>query len=539
MWTAIFRFIRTLTLGIPNRALYQKGTGSPEEANSEERAVHAVRLFIKGEEKRMKPHVIIIMADQLRQDVLGCGFTPNIDSIAAEGTAFCRTYCASPLCVPARGAFFTGTYPNQNGSLINPWEPADARYGDVHSGLGNLYTMMEENWDSIHSGKQHLFTEGGKLEDRPDSKTRWFSTEKSYKDYLKEHGVPMPGGPQFRTRVPEMVGGAATRVSSYSNAGTGRYDPGEMYYFDSYFTEKALEGIKSRDTSKPLLLNAMFLAPHPPLQIPEPWYGRVKSDDFQLPENVGIYYPRQSPLQMYNLTGIVGSRYGREHWKEAWRVYLGLVAMLDHCVGRILEELKRQEIYDDSLIIFTSDHGEMLGSHGLFQKMCMYEESARVPLFMRFPNGFHPASDSYDQVVSHIDVLPTLCEYLGLEAGYEMAGTSLMPLLRGEKKEDHGNTVFIQYDGNGSRSNFQRCVVQGRYKLIIDLFKDEVYYELYDIKEDAQEKNNLMFDCEHDEIAENLAKQLDDHMRETNDMVTLKPFDAKAFRKRYEAFPAL
>ena len=77
----------------------------------------------------MKPHVIIIMADQLRYDVLGKGFTPNIDSIAADGTAFGRAYCACPLCVPARGSFFTGTYPNRNGSLINPWEPADAVYG--------------------------------------------------------------------------------------------------------------------------------------------------------------------------------------------------------------------------------------------------------------------------------------------------------------------------------------------------------------------------------------------------------------------------
>ncbi|EPR37752.1 sulfatase, partial [Enterobacter ludwigii] len=99
----------------------------------------------------MKPHVIIIMADQLRCDVLGRGFTPNIDSIAEEGTSFRRAYCASPLCVPARGAFFTGTYPNRNGSLINPWEPADARYGHVRTGINYLYTIMEQDWDSIHS----------------------------------------------------------------------------------------------------------------------------------------------------------------------------------------------------------------------------------------------------------------------------------------------------------------------------------------------------------------------------------------------------
>lgn len=487
----------------------------------------------------MKPHVIIIMADQLRYDVLGKGFTPNIDSIAADGTAFGRAYCACPLCVPARGSFFTGTYPNRNGSLINPWEPADAVYGDVRPEFGNLYTMMERDWDSIHSGKQHLFTTGGKLEDRVDSGTRWFSTEKSYKEFLKEHGVAMPGGGKFRTKVPEMVDGKATRVSSYSNAETGRYEPGEQYYFDSYFTEMALEGLRRRDTTKPLLLNAMFLAPHPPLQIPDPWYGAVGAEDFALPENIGVYYPRQSPLQMYNLTGIVGTRYGREHWKEAWRVYLGLVRMLDHCVGRVLKELKRQGIYDDSLILFTSDHGEMLGSHGLFQKMCMYEESARVPLFMKFPKAFTPFEKSYDQVVSHIDVLPTLCDYLQMDSGNEMDGTSLMPLLRGESRAENINSAYIQYDGNGSRSNFQRCMIWGRWKLIVDLFKDETFYELYNLEEDVQETSNLMFDGKHDEIAEEMANRLAAHSRETGDLLTMAPFDAAGFRRKYENFPVL
>ena len=102
--------------------------------------------------KMMKPHVVIIMADQLRADVLGMGFTPRIDSIAEEGISFSRAYTACPLCVPARGAFFTGTYPDHNGSLINPWEPADAVYGDVKKEYETLYELMEHDWDSIHSG---------------------------------------------------------------------------------------------------------------------------------------------------------------------------------------------------------------------------------------------------------------------------------------------------------------------------------------------------------------------------------------------------
>lgn len=480
----------------------------------------------------MKPHVIVIMADQLRPDVLGKGFTPNIDSIAEDGTRFDRAYCACPLCVPARGSIFTGTYPNRNGSLINPWEPMDESFGQVKCGFSNLYGMMEQGWECLHSGKQHLFTEGGKLEDRKDTGTKWLSTEKLYKEFLEDNGVPMPGGGRFRMRIPEMVGGKATRVSSYSNAETGCYEPGERFYFDRYFTEKALEGLKDRDREKPLFLSAMFLAPHPPLEIPQPWYGSVKRGDFTLPENVGIFYPGQSPLQMYNLTGIAGARYDREHWEEAWRVYLGLVCMLDDCVGRLLQELKEQGIYDDSLIVFTSDHGEMLGSHGLFQKMCMYEESARVPLYFKFPKGFKAAEKSYRQAVSHVDVLPTLCSYLSIVPGNRMDGDDLMPLLYGESPQ-HVGRAYIQYDGNGSCSNFQRCIVKGRYKLIADMFKDETFYELYDVEEDAQETENLMFDKAYDGVARQLASLLAAHMVSTGDRLAMPAFQPGQFRETY------
>lgn len=489
----------------------------------------------------MKPHVIIIMADQLRADVLGKGFTPQIDSIAEQGVSFSRAYSACPLCVPARGAFFTGTYPNHNGSLINPWEPADKRYGDVKKGIGNLYELMEDQWDSIHSGKQHLFTEGGKLEDRPDSKTKWYSTEKSYKQFLADHQVKMPGGPGFRMRIPEMVDGKVTKVSNYSTANTGCYEAGEPFYFDGYFAEKALEGLRERNTEKPLLLNAMFVAPHPPFQIPQPWYSLVGEADFELPENVGVFYPRQSPLQMYNLPGIVGARYSREQWKESWRVYLGLVSMLDHCVGRILDELKRQGIYDDSLIIFTSDHGEMLGSHGLFQKMCMYEESERIPLLIKFPEHGMPeglaAGTTVDRVVSQIDVLPTLCEYLGIHPQHEMDGRSLLALLTGEA-EGWEDIAYSQYDGNGSRSNFQRCIIKGRYKLIVDMFQQETFYELYDVESDPQEKENLMFDPRYDETAREMAALLAAHMVSSGDLLALPAFSPEKFRNLYEDFPA-
>lgn len=481
-------------------------------------------------------HLVMIVADQLRYDVLGRGFTPHIDSLAGQSVIFDRSYCASPLCVPARGALFTGLCPNTNGSRINPWYGGDAASGFVHKGIPNLYSLMESSGrDCIHSGKQHLFTQGGQLEDDPNTRTRWMSSEKTYKEYLARASRPAPGGPRFRTLVPEMGGGLHTRVRSYSNAQTGCYAQGAPYYFDNYFTECALRGLRARDVSKPLFLSAMFLAPHPPLEIPEPWYSLVKPEDVELPANVGRWYPYQSPLQMYNLTGVVGSRYTLEQWRESWRVYLGLVHLLDDCVGRILAELKRQGLYEDSLIVFTSDHGEMLGSHRLFQKMCMYEESAHTPLYLRLPKGAH-AGARISNPVSHLDVLPTICDYLEIDAP-PCEGQSLAPLIEG-RGGWQDQDVFIQFDGNGALGNFQRCIVRGGHKLIVDIFKDEVYFELYNTITDPQETRNLLFEGPVCGAARAMLQSLLAHMAATQDEVALPQPDLDKFVQTYRGLTA-
>lgn len=483
----------------------------------------------------MKSNLIIIMADQLRFDVFNRGYTPNIDALMNESVRFSSAYCASPLCVPSRGAFFTGLCPSSNGSLINPWEKRDAKYGDVKSDIENLYSLMEKEWYSIHSGKQHLFTEGGKLEDR-DNLTHWASTEKSYKQMLKDNNVRQPGVlPRFKTYVPEMVDGKVTKVAKYSNAETGLYPFDSKYFFDIYFTDEGIKALKQRDKSKPLFYSAMYLAPHPPLEIPEPWFSLVKKDDVFLPENVGKYYPHQSPLQMYNLTGIVGARYSEEEWREAWRVYLGQVALFDECVGRLINELKTEEIYDNSMIIFTTDHGEMLGSHRLFQKMCMYEESSHVPLTIKFPNGEY--ARDINTHVSHIDVMPTIMEFLNIESKNDFEGVSLLSLITNGDKKGLNRDIFIQYDGNGARSNFQRCVIRNNYKLILDLFKDEMFVELYDLEKDRIESINLAFDEEYDEEIISMYSSLSKHMKDTSDLITLPTLDLANFRSSYGDIP--
>mgnify|MGYP004696250847 CR=1 FL=1 len=485
-----------------------------------------------------KDNLVIIMADQLRYDVLSPELTPNIWSIKSDGIEFTRAYTACPLCVPSRGAFFTGTYPNRNGSLINPWVEEDKAHGDVREGFDNLYRMMSSEWDVIHSGKQHLFTAGGKLEDREGFPVRFAATEKTYHEFLKMNGRRNPGGARFKTPVPEMVGGRKTRLARYSNPSVGCYEEGAEYFYDCYYADRAVDALKTRDRSRPLFLSAMFVAPHPPLDIPEPWFSAVSYDDFTLPENVGRFYSFQSPLQMYNLTGVIGGGYRRDEWKESWRVYLGLVRLLDDQVGRILSELKSQGLYDESLIIFTSDHGEMLGSHSLYQKMCMYEESSHVPLYMKLPSSCSASEKAYDGLVSLIDIVPTLKDYLGFESMNGFDGISLRPYIEGRADCVH-DTLFMQYDGNGSRSNFQRAVLRGNYKLILDMFKDEYFIELYDTVNDREEKENLIFLSDgYDDLAYEMLGSLRAFMEETGDLIAMPDIDISIFRKEHISIPA-
>jgi len=480
-------------------------------------SIVAVRV---AAQKKEPAHVIIIMADQLRYDVVD-RWMPNVKALMSEGVTFDNAYCTSPICAPSRASFFTGLYPNRTGSLINPWEERDEAFGKVKAGTPNLYYVMEKDWDSHHVGKQHFFTSEN-IAESPESRTRWV-TQKDYAEWTKEKNVSRPGGKEFKAMVPEMVSGQTTHARSYSVPVTKRYDEGLDNFLDHYIANESIAAIKNRNKAKPLLLNVMFLAPHPPFHIPEPYFSMIPEKDVQLPDNVGRWSDLQSPLQLYNITGFLGVRYTRDQWLSTWSKYLGLVRLLDDEVGRIIKTLKDEGLYDDSIILFTADHGEMLGSHSLWQKMCMYEESARVPLVIKLPRDAQYARKQTEVPVSLVDVFPTVLEYNGVPVPSGLDGRSLLPLL---KHDDIPSSlihkrIFIQYDGNGSLGNYQRCVLMDGHKLIVDIFKNEIFLELYNLSNDPQEMSNLIFVKGNKSTVIDLLKELRDHMKRTGDHITL------------------
>ena len=469
-----------------------------------------------------RPHLVVILADQLRHDLIGPEHMPNVMALAGDSLFFPNTYCAAPLCMPSRASFFTGRYPNQTGCLINPWVEADRAHGVVREGTPILYDLLSGDWDGWHTGKQHLYFDPP-LERRTTGTTHWITLEDTYAPFLAERGDPMPGGPAYRADLPELVSGRRTGLGSGSTPATGRYDPGFDSFFDGYILRTTLEAIEQRDRDKPLFLSAMFLAPHPPFQIPDPWYSAV--DRIEMPANVGRWSKGQSPLQLYNLTGFIGARYEREDWQEVWRVYAGLVRLLDHCVGEIVARLKSEGLYDDAVILFSTDHGEMLGAHRLFQKMCMYEEAIRTPLMLKLPRDRQRAGVE-PMPVSHIDVLPTLCAALGIAPPLDLPGQNLLEAIE-------PRPIFVQYDGNGALGNFSRAVIRGRDKLIVDCFKDEIFFELHDLAADPLEERNLV--AVRPDLAAALLALLLAHMHATGDHLRLEMADLDDFLTAYPA----
>ena len=494
-------------------------------------AVTLLFTCINGYAQQKEVPVIIIMADQLRQDAIG-QYTPNINALKKDGVTFNRTYTACPLCAPSRGAFFTGRYPNNSGSLINGWTPEDEHYRNVKSGTPNLYQVMAAGWDAWHVGKQHFFTQD-KIDEDPNVKVKWI-TQKDYKEWLKPMGVKSPGGREFTGFSPEMVSGKYTHIKRYTIPVSKEYKQGLKYFPDDYFGEKSAEIIRNHNGNKPLMLATMFLSPHPPFDIPAPYFSKIRQQDLKIPANVGQWYKDQSPLQLYALGGFIGSRYSRQDWEKLWPKYMGLVNLLDDETGKIIRALKEKGLYDKALIIFTADHGEMLGSHSLWMKMCMYEESVRVPLIIKFPSDFHPAIKETGETVSLTDVWPTLMDFLRINKTGKTDGISLMPLLNG--KTLNRERIFIQYDGNAAYASNQRCVVEGNYKLIIDTFKDEVYLELYNVAKDPQETTNLAPDPAYKAVAEKLIVEIRKYMRDTNDLLT---FPEDAYRHYISNYAAL
>lgn len=335
------------------------------------------------------PHIILFMADHLRADCLSCygrlGVnTPNLDAMADESVVFDRAYCSTPLCVPTRTSMATGKWPHATGCIVNggrfeterPWAHFSAQHRTYYEHLADA------GYEITHVGIQHLRSEKPLNERVPDAtiiNSEGFAA-------LREAGHELPQRRQWWKPVPEWNNGSPVVRMSASPMYVETLPFGAELFPDCVWADHMVRQIEQADASQPRFWVFQLWAPHPPYWVCEPYASMYDPDKIELPRNVGRWY-EASPAHLLHGSPSQASQFMPDDWRKTWAAYFGLTTMVDDCMGRVIDAFKAKGIWNDAMALFTQDHGENLGGHGCFQKMTMYEDSARVPMLIKPPRN--------------------------------------------------------------------------------------------------------------------------------------------------------
>ncbi|NKB68355.1 MAG: sulfatase-like hydrolase/transferase [Candidatus Latescibacteria bacterium] len=447
-----------------------------------------------------RPNILWVCTDQQRWDTIGALgnahiSTPHIDGLVAAGTAFTRAYCQSPICTPSRASFLTGMYPSAvhvmgNGNAFFPHYPP-------------LVTRLlaDEGYDCGLIGKLHLSSAFGRIEARTeDGYEYWQYSHAPRDDWQEGHGYA------------EWVRSKGFDLDELSKDPEGV--PAELHQ-TTWCAEKTIEFI-TQERQGPWLASVNIYDPHPPFNPPRSYRERYDpaampgplfrdSDLAQQERLVGVDFQSearrpnaldinspilpQSPQQGGKADPVAP---GGQDAKTLQAAYYAMIELIDDQVGRILAALEESGQRDDTVVIFTSDHGETLGDHGLIQKGCrFYEGLVRVPLIISWP-GQLAAGRVSEALVELTDKAPTLLELAGLPVGPRIQGRSLLPLLKGEV-DLHQHRDFVRceyYDALDLPDNTLATMYRDqRYKLV--LYHGHDLGELYDLEEDPEEFENM------------------------------------------------
>lgn len=482
-----------------------------------------------------KPNIILFMADQLRYDAIGCYGnneirTPNIDKIALSGSAFDNHFIQNPVCSPSRCSVLTGRYPKNHGTRDNgiPLRDSEVTFPEVLRNNGYLTAAI---------GKMHLTSllveKNDEHDDWPEDKygfdivhTTCDNKTGEYLDWLKEISpkdykiVKEQGEKKIRE---DKASAADKDVSGPPQVYKSEIDP--KFHQSAWIADKTIELIENAQEDKPFFAFCSFVDPHHPFDPPSPYDKMYDPDKLSLPIKRDGEMEDKPP---HFLRHMIGKGYSNEKYDyrklsdHDWRViksaYYGMITLIDENVGRILNALEEKGIENDTLILFTNDHGELLGDHGiLFKGPFHYDCLIKAPMIMKWPNVI-PQGSRYSQITEHIDIMPTILELAGIRTPYGVQGISMASILRGDKGSgrDYAMTEFNCYDwGLGVKT------LTGKdYKLTY--YAGENYGELYDRNEDPNEFRNLWNVEEYKDVKEILIKKLMDRIIETEDSIPLR-----------------
>jgi len=425
----------------------------------------------------------------LRADCMGCAGhymlkTPNIDRLAAEGVRFTDCYTTSPLCVPARDSIVNGLYPHNS----NMWQndanmPLDA---DTY-----MKGIKQQGYRTCTIGKNHLFMMDGAnlhehakwyraigfdhVEDMPGT---WacLNTESIYTDYLEDLGL--------RDRLVNYLRDLESKPDEVRRFIAEPLPIAAEHYMDSFVSRRVAKYVDEYDSDQPSLVVVGFQGPHEPWDAPEKYYSMYNPDEVRepIPElPPGDWLPERS------------RRY--QHWAQYYQPkrpralkeisvgYFGKITLIDDAVGQILAAYQRKGWLDNTAVIFSSDHGEMLGDLARISKSICYESAVRVPLIVRLPDGTG-AGTTRGGFVETIDIHGTILELAGCKISKDKDCLSVLPVIHGQKerlREDVLAEVHVHY-----------MLRTDDWKIVVG--RDGLTLQLFDLKNDPLEQRNL---CGH------------------------------------------
>jgi choline-sulfatase len=465
-----------------------------------------------------KPNVLIIMTDQHRSDLMTCAGrdlvpTPNIDLIASRGVRFTNAYCPYPVCVASRMALLTGLYAHSTGAITNT-DRLDWRYRTIAN------HFAENGYLTGLIGKMHFL----------DAHNHGFEYYMSINDWLMYLGPKVqhyaneianhPLGAHFFKTVNDGGAGLPDVDGLWLN-GSPWVGKVEKWNFESMASqlepEDHLDMFLAREAAKfisryreqPFFLVTSFMKPHSPFYPPRQWAEKYPVDKMTLPKIGDISkYPSHIQQRIKHMTALDEKR------RRAHRAgYLGNLAFVDTCIGHVYKALEKENLLDNTIVVYTSDHGEMDGDHGLYQKFCMFEPSVRVPLIVSYPKHL-PQNKVTAALTEYIGLYPTLSELAGLEKPLK---TTLLDVPGAPERMDAESFagVLCDPDAEGPSAAFSEynlssriCEYMIRTRRYKYIFNHGSTHELYDHETDPGEFVNRINDPDLTRVRNQLQERL-------------------------------
>ncbi len=453
----------------------------------------------------MKKNILFVFTDQQRFDTieaLGNPIikTPVLNSLVEDGVTFTRAYTPCPVCIPARYSMHTGQMPHKNDCVVNEITPNDR--------TSFMEILRDGGYQTHGVGKMHFTMEG------LPGDTPWGFESRDYCEGIDDD--------DFVTYL---------NKNGYDHVYEHHGIRSEMYYVpqpsqlpakhhnSTWVVDKSIDFLERADREKPFMLMTSFIKPHPPFESPTPWNKLYRGPEMPLPkrpkdsEKLISFWNHFQNRYKYMDNGVDDNLI-----RTMKAYYYSSISFIDYNLGRLVSYLKENNLYEDTLIVFSADHGEMLGDYYSFGKRNFLDSSARVPMIM--VNSGLPEGTMCNKPVNLVDIFPTFLDYAGIKTNLDICGESMISIASGKTDRE---VTYGQYQRN---EYAMYMAVTEEYKYIYSAPDQKEW--VFDLKTDPDETVNKAYNPMYRHVRENMKKKIMDYLKKDG---YTSPFDGDEWKK--------